>query len=804
MPASCLPKSLPCLFFTLSLLVSSLLYAQEEQETSTLSSFSKHLQDQGFAFEKPTKSNLYPLNCQVPYRLAKNPLDISALAPGYQLESDQISIDATRQLVLKPKIHSSGNILFADKLERERSGESSLAGEVFFYNTKLITQATEISHKFEGESEKMRISQGKSLSFDKGLHFWYDQAIYSRNLQETLAMQQVQLTTCTPEEIAWSLQASSLDYNLKTNQIKAYNPIFKIHSLPIFYLPYLSFYADSKRHSGFLQPSFHLLDEESYIVTPYYFNLHPQFDATLYPVISTSSSVSQLEVEARYLGEVAGENILEFSEDSQGGRFAQLKQSGRYKSLTTRLQLADFTKDKLKTSYTNFSPQTAYKHILNSLNLDYALSKTAKLSLYALHRNFYEQPSPSSYYHALPRLQFTSSGDFAATQLKLELAHYKYALKQYAGFSKQNYPDTFFIASSSRAFESIERSYLLMNNDLATDFGETHKLGLQTQLNARHYRFNEQNETQQNLQLIDFAYKAYAKLQFSSGKLQFQQEIFYKSLHPDTTGELSPGGTRMPLIDSYYLTPSMSNLTRISSYAGHDWLGGGQSLGALLSLSYLKEGWKQSFKLAIEQNHNKDEYLLNPSNATEEFHQSNDFSPLMLDYSLKAGEHSKLNIFANYDTQEEKIQTQGLVLQSHLPKNSSFLPLAGVKLGYQEVENPINKNTSQLNDYAILLPLRNLLFFMNQQDQFSSTASNDILKQTKSFGLELDQNCCFRLRMFYATSNQRDLRTNTLTDQSPAELSLEIQIPQLGGESRGKLHRELRTRFPQFYSPYEN
>ena len=793
------------------LLVSSSLYAQDEQEATRLESLSRHIQDHGFAFDKTQKSTVYPLNCAIPYRLAKNPLDLSSLAPGYQLESDQISIDATGQTILNPKIHTSGNILFADRLVRERSGASYLDGKVFFYTNTLVTQASEISHKLENQAENLTISQGKSLIFNKGLHFWYDKAVYSRNLQvrksnqqESLEMQKAELTTCTPDFIAWSLKASSLDYNLKTNQVKAYNPIFKLYSLPVFYLPYLSFYADSKRHSGFLQPSFHLVDEESYIVTPYYVNLHPQLDMTLYPVISTSSSVSQLEVETRYLGEVAGENILELAEDGEGGRFAQWKQNGRYDSLTTRLRLADFTKDKLDTSYSNFSPQTSYKHILNSLNLDYAFSKSAKLSLYALYRRFYEQPSPSTYYHALPRLQFLYSHPVATTKLKLEAAQYKYALENYAGFSTQDYPDTYFIRSSSRAFESVQRSYLRMNNDLGFEFGDTHKLGLETQLDAKHYQFSEENGDEQNLSLVDFGYKAYAKLQFSIGKLQFVPQLFYKSLHPDTTRELERGGTRMPLIDSYYLAPSMSGVTRISPYAGHDWLGGGQSVGSLIALNYLSKEWKQSLKMAIERNHNKHEYLLNPANASESFHQSNEFSPLMLEYSLKAHEYSKLNIFANYDTQEEKVLTQGFVVQSHMPKNSSFLPLAGIKLGYREIENPINKSTSQLNDYAMLLPLKNLLLFVNLRDELTSTASNDILKQSKSYGLELDQNCCLRLRMFYTISSQRDLRNDTITDQAPAEFSLQLSIPQLSGKSQGKLHKQLKAIFPEFYSSYEN
>ena len=52
--------------------------------------------------------------------------------------------------------------------------------------------------------------------------------------------------------------------------------------MPVFYLPYFNFPIDSRRSSGFLLPSASVSSESGVeIDVPYYFNLAPNYDATL-------------------------------------------------------------------------------------------------------------------------------------------------------------------------------------------------------------------------------------------------------------------------------------------------------------------------------------------------------------------------------------------------------------------------------------------------------------------------------------------------------------------------------------------
>ncbi|MFV3037556.1 putative LPS assembly protein LptD, partial [Klebsiella pneumoniae] len=64
---------------------------------------------------------------------------------------------------------------------------------------------------------------------------------------------------------------------------------------------YIYFPIDDRRQSGFLPPSFSSTSDTGFtLVTPYYFNLAPNYDATLYPRYMAKRGM-MLEGEFRYL-----------------------------------------------------------------------------------------------------------------------------------------------------------------------------------------------------------------------------------------------------------------------------------------------------------------------------------------------------------------------------------------------------------------------------------------------------------------------------------------------------------------------
>lgn len=123
-------------------------------------------------------------------------------------------------------------------------------------------------------------------------------------------LDQVMFSTCPPTNRKWQFEAKSIDLNTDTGRGEAYNTTFRVADIPVFYLPYFNFPIDSRRSSGFLLPSASVSSESGLEVDiPYYFNLAPNYDATLNTHIYTDRN-PMLSGEFRYLTENYGEGIL--------------------------------------------------------------------------------------------------------------------------------------------------------------------------------------------------------------------------------------------------------------------------------------------------------------------------------------------------------------------------------------------------------------------------------------------------------------------------------------------------------------
>lgn len=91
-------------------------------------------------------------------------------------------------------------------------------------------------------------------------------------------------TTCNPGDDTWQLSASTLNLNENKGFGSAYNVIVRVHGLPIFYLPYITFPISEQRKSGFLTPTLgNSTSSGIEISVPWYWNIAPQMDVTFTP-----------------------------------------------------------------------------------------------------------------------------------------------------------------------------------------------------------------------------------------------------------------------------------------------------------------------------------------------------------------------------------------------------------------------------------------------------------------------------------------------------------------------------------------
>jgi LPS-assembly protein len=129
-----------------------------------------------------------------------------------------------------------------------------------------------------------------------------------------LELNDVSYTTCNPGDDDWLLRADRLKLDQNTNTGTARNTTIRFKGVPIFYSPYFSFPIGNERKSGFLVPRVGSSSESGLdVAVPYYFNLAPNYDATLTPRLMSRRGL-QLVGEFNYLtvgstGEVAAEYL---------------------------------------------------------------------------------------------------------------------------------------------------------------------------------------------------------------------------------------------------------------------------------------------------------------------------------------------------------------------------------------------------------------------------------------------------------------------------------------------------------------
>jgi len=122
------------------------------------------------------------------------------------------------------------------------------------------------------------------------------------NQDKSVTLQSVKFTTCPADNESWSIFFKQLTLDRESDTGVGRNALLRIGKVPVFYTPYLRFPLGNRRQSGFLVPTFGDSDSTGTTVAiPYYFNLAPNYDATL-TLRNLSKRGLQVGTEFRYLG----------------------------------------------------------------------------------------------------------------------------------------------------------------------------------------------------------------------------------------------------------------------------------------------------------------------------------------------------------------------------------------------------------------------------------------------------------------------------------------------------------------------
>lgn len=246
-----------------------------------------------------------PPGCNGLYIEPKPKNDTSTLSQDLQtldlvVEADKAQIIDGETATLEGRvIVSQGDrSISAEKMSYERSiDRASLEENV------TIRQPGMLIH---GEFAEVSTTQNKS-TFDDASFILQENKVRGgarsvRQVSDTkIELLDGHITSCEPGNESWILEGEKLTIDRETSQGTGKNVKLKVGGIPIFYLPYISFPVGDQRRTGFLFPSIGSSDDGGLDVSvPYYWNLAPNYDATLTPRF-ISGRGSMLEFETRYL-----------------------------------------------------------------------------------------------------------------------------------------------------------------------------------------------------------------------------------------------------------------------------------------------------------------------------------------------------------------------------------------------------------------------------------------------------------------------------------------------------------------------
>lgn len=154
------------------------------------------------------------------------------------------------------------------------------------------------------------------------------------------ALESVSYTTCPGEDPSWRIEAERLDIDHEAATAVARKFKLRLGGVPVFYAPYASFPIDDTRKSGVLAPRIGGGSDGLDLALPYYFNLAPNYDATLIPRWIGNRG-AQLGGEFRYLyrdghGQVDGEWL---PDDDRFGRSRERLRVRHHARLTPALRI---------------------------------------------------------------------------------------------------------------------------------------------------------------------------------------------------------------------------------------------------------------------------------------------------------------------------------------------------------------------------------------------------------------------------------------------------------------------------------
>jgi LPS-assembly protein len=242
-------------------------------------------------------------------------------------------------------------------------------------------------------------------------------------------------TSCPPGRRDWDLAAARMDVDQMEGWGIARDAKLRVLGVPVLYTPYLSFPIDDRRKSGFLTPAIGNSSSSGFqVVTPYYFNIAPNMDATLTPTVMSKRGVL-LGGEFRYLSPIQSLNFYaegipsdhEYDNEARGA--LRILHQGNYGSgWTSSIRYQDVSDKQYLEDFSNSLELTSLRNIERRGDLNYQGQGWNARLMVQQFRNVDAGMPPEEYpYARLPQLEVNLTPLRHASGLELKLpSQYNY------------------------------------------------------------------------------------------------------------------------------------------------------------------------------------------------------------------------------------------------------------------------------------------------------------------------------------------------------------------------------------------
>ena len=139
-----------------------------------------------------------------------------------------------------------------------------------------------------GEAARVDLASGEA-ELEDARFVLYDgsyrgEAVSIRQAEDTLVVEEGAFTRCEPGNESWKVAAGRIEIPEGETFAVATNARLEIYDVPVFWAPKLKVPVTDDRQTGWLFPSMGYSDQNGAdIQTPFYFNIAPNYDATITP-----------------------------------------------------------------------------------------------------------------------------------------------------------------------------------------------------------------------------------------------------------------------------------------------------------------------------------------------------------------------------------------------------------------------------------------------------------------------------------------------------------------------------------------